>query len=309
MSYPDLSTILDVYPEHSTHCYGYAPSKGRRCQQPTRKANRNKATRLLNHGTHLLQRGLPLDSLLIELAPLLLCSHRHKNQADSLVSVWRARLRAFEETWLLAAVLKSLCEFADSRARSLAAASMGEQSVSERGLRPVRVEREAVVGTEQEEEEEDEEEEEEEEEGGDREESEPEPEPEASPVRTSIEGPTPAVPSAVAEPTVPLSERRTVTRKPIEGDCEICMCPLRGEDSDQDSDDEDDNVSDTESDEEDDGPEEDDPDDLVYCKNQCGRNYHKACIDEWLATQSTFEDPRGNPVCPSCPTCRAVWSS
>lgn len=300
MSYPHLSTILDVYPEHSTHCYGYAPSKGRRCQQPTRKDNRNKASRLLNHGTHLLQRGLPLDSLLIELAPLLLCSHWHKNQADSLVSAWRAKLRAFEEQWLLAAVLKSLREYADSRARALAAASTGEQRVSERGLSPARVEREAVVGTAEEEEEE------EEEEGGDRE----EPEPEASSVRTSTEDLTPAVRSAVAEPAVPQSERRTVTRKPIEGDCEICMCPLRGEDSDQDSDDEDENdVSDTASDDEDDGPDEGDLDDLVYCKSQCGSNYHKTCIDEWLATQSTFRDPRGNPVCPSCPTCRAVWSS
>ncbi|KAF7113962.1 hypothetical protein CNMCM5793_006145 [Aspergillus hiratsukae] len=292
MSYPHLQTILEVYPQCSTHCYGYAPSKHRRCKLPTRQANRNKASHLLEHGTHLLQRGSSVDNLLSELAPLLLCSRLHKNQVDRLVSVWRAKLQAFEEQRLqcvLVAVLKSLREYADSRASELA-----EQRVEGAGLRPARP---AGVGTA-------EEEEEEEEGGGDREEAEPEP----SSVRTSTEASAPAVPRAVEEPTVPRSERRTITRKPIEGDCEICMCPLREGDSEASDDEDDNDVSDTAPDNEDDGPEEDD-DDLVYCKNQCGSNYHKACIDEWLATQTTFREPRGNPICPSCPTCRAVWSS
>jgi hypothetical protein len=303
--YPHLSTILNIYPQCDTHCYGYAPSKGRRCRQPTRKDNREHASRLLNYGTHLLQRGLPVDNLLIELAPLLLCSHQHKNQAGSLVGVWRARLQAVQEQWLLAAVLKSLSEYADSRARELA-----EQRVEGGDSRPTQP---AVIETA-------EEEEEEEEEGGgegDREESEPEPEP--SPVRTPTETSASAVPSAAVEPSVPRSETRTITRKPIEGDCEICMCPLRGQDSgdddegsgDGDDEDDDDDDDETASDDEDDDPEEADDDlhDLVYCKDQCGTNYHKTCIDHWLATQSTFGARYGRPVRPSCPTCRAVWSS
>ncbi|GIK06367.1 hypothetical protein Aspvir_002015 [Aspergillus viridinutans] len=298
MSYPDLSTILEVYPECERHCYGYAPSKRRRCTLPVRKDNRDRASYLLREGTRLLQRGLSVDSLLFELAPLVLCKRFHQNQADSLVSGWRAKLRAFEEQIVLAAVLKSLRELAESRARLLAAGSVGEQRVSERS---------AIV-----------ENEEEEEEGGDRED---EPEPEPSPRRTSAESSLPAVATHVAEPTVPQSEPRRTTRKPIEGDCDICMCPLRGQDSDEDgegsedSDEENDNDagtgSDAGSDNEHDGPEEDDLDldDIVYCKNQCGTNYHKACIDVWLATQSTFRTPRGNPISPSCPNCRAAWSS
>ncbi|GIC88645.1 uncharacterized protein Aud_005042 [Aspergillus udagawae] len=304
-SYPDLSTILEVYPQCESHCYGYAPSKRRRCRLPTRKDNRDKAARLLNEGTRLLQRGLSVDSLLIELAPLVLCTRFHQNQADSLVSNWRAKLRAFKEQSLLAAVLKSLREYAESRARPLAAGSAGEQRVSDRS---------AVVEIEEEEEEEEE---------RDREdEPGPELEPEPSASRPSAESSSPAVETHVAEPTVPQSEPRRTTRKPIEGDCGICMCPLREQDSDEDaeesedSDDENDNDvagtgSDTESDNEHDGSEEDglDLDDIVYCKNECGTNYHKACIDVWLATQSTFRTPSGNTVCPSCPKCRAAWSS
>ncbi|GIJ90029.1 hypothetical protein Asppvi_008978 [Aspergillus pseudoviridinutans] len=312
MSCPDLSTILEVYPQCESHCYGYAPSQRRRCKMPIAKDNRDRASYLLREGTRLLQCGLSVDSLLFELAPLVLCKRFHRYQADSLIINWRAKLRAFEEQNLLAAVLKSLQEYAESRARSLAAGSAGEQRASARS---------AVVEIE-----------EEEEDGSDREdEPEPESEPGPSPHRTSAESSSPAVETHVAEPTVPQTEPRRITRKPIEGDCGICMCPLQEQDADEDgeeSEDSDDenyyDVSETafdnehdgeddEDDEDDDDDDEDDdldaPDDLVYCKNQCGTNYHKACIDEWLATQSTFQPRRGNPICPSCPNCRAAWSS
>ncbi|KAF7158066.1 hypothetical protein CNMCM5623_002578 [Aspergillus felis] len=304
MSYPDLSTILEVYPQCESHCYGYAHSQRRRCRMPIAKDNRDRASYLLREGTRLLQCGLSIDSLLFELAPIVLCKRFHRYQADSLIINWRAKLRAFEEQRLLAAVLKSLQQYADSRARSLAAGSAGEQRALERS---------AVVEIE-----------EEEEEGSDRE-DEPEPESEPSPGRRSAESSSPAVEIHVAEPTVPQSEPRRTTRKPIEGDCDICMCPLRGQASDEDgeesedSDDENyydvsdtafDNEHDGEDDQDDDDEDDDDDlDDLVYCKNQCGTNYHKACIDEWLATQSRFRTPRGDPISPSCPKCRAAWSS
>ncbi|RHZ48232.1 uncharacterized protein CDV56_105297 [Aspergillus thermomutatus] len=295
-SYPHLSTILGVYPQCENHCYGYAVSQRRRCKLPTRRDNRDRAFWLLNEGTRLLQRGFSIDSLLIELAPLVLCTRWHQNQADNLVGDWRAKLRAFEEQSVLAAVLKSLREHANSQARL--ARSAGEQRVTERVSRPTRSERSAAIETG--------------EEGRENREEGP------SPSRTSTETSSPAVVNRAAEePTVPQRERRT-TRKPIEGDCGICMCPLRGQDSEEDdegsnvdreedgdNDDENENdVSGTASDNEDrDGPEEENLDDLVYCRNQCGTNYHKACIDQWIAT---FENRRGSPT---CPTCRAVWSS
>ncbi|PKX95938.1 uncharacterized protein P174DRAFT_440549 [Aspergillus novofumigatus IBT 16806] len=306
MSYPDLSTILEVYPECEYTCYGYAPSQRRRCRMRTRKDNRDRASRLLKEGTRFLQHDLPVDGLLIELAPLVLCKRFHQYQADDLVRDWRAKLRAFQQQTLLAAISKSLQELVESRARSLTAGSAG-QRFSERVLSLPRLERSAAIVTE--------------EEGGDREDEpepqpEPQPEPGLSPSRTSTESSSPAVPSGAAEPTVAQSEPRRTTRKPIEGDCDICMCPLREQDSDEDGEGSDDgdgendnNVSDTASDNEHDDNEEDNIDDLVYCKNQCGKNYHKACIDVWLATQRAFRTPRGDPVCPSCPNCRAVWSS
>lgn len=319
MSHPDLSTILEVYPECEVTCYGYTPSQRRRCRMRTRKDNRDRASYLLEEGTRYLQRGLPVDGLLIELAPLVLCTRFHQYQADDLVRDWRAKLREFQQQTLLNAMLKSLQELVDSRARSRAARSAGRR-LPERVSSPTRLERSAAIVTE--EEPAAPEREEEEEERGDREdepEPEPEPEPELTPSRSSTETSSPAVEAHVAEPTVPQTESRRVTRKPIEGDCNICLCPLREQDSDENgegSEDRDDENEDdaagtgsgTASDEHD-APEEHDDDDLVYCKNQCGTNYHKACIDVWHATQRTFETPRGDPIGLSCPYCRAAWSS
>ncbi|GAQ03659.1 hypothetical protein ALT_0980 [Aspergillus lentulus] len=279
MSYPNLSTILEVYPECEYNCYG--------------------ASWLLKEGTRFLQHGLPVDGLLIELAPLVLCTRFHKYQANDLVRDWRAKLRAFQQQTLLDSMLKSLQELVDSRARSLAAGS-ARQRVSGRGLSPTRLERSAAIVTE--EEPATIEREEEDEERGDRaDEPEPQPEPQPSPRRTSTEASSPAVPSDARAPTVPQSEPRTATRKPIEGDCDICMCPLRGQGSDEDgegsedSDDDNDNdndVSNTASDNEHDDNEEGNLDDLVYCKNHVHFEPHAGIVS---ARPAPTAEQRGHP--------------
>jgi hypothetical protein len=55
-------------------------------------------------------------------------------------------------------------------------------------------------------------------------------------------------------------------RKPLEGDCYICHDPFNGE-----------------------------LDNLVWCKAECGCNFHAACVTEWLKTSKT------------CGNCRASW--
>jgi hypothetical protein len=60
------------------------------------------------------------------------------------------------------------------------------------------------------------------------------------------------------------------TRKPIEGDCPICVFPMEA------------------------GEEE-----LVWCKASCGQNFHKECFDQWKTSKN------GGRV--TCVYCRAEW--
>jgi hypothetical protein len=39
--------------------------------------------------------------------------------------------------------------------------------------------------------------------------------------------------------------------------------------------------------------------DISWCKSQCGVNYHKKCIEKWLAEARHT----------TCPTCRASWKN
>ncbi|GAD96486.1 conserved hypothetical protein [Paecilomyces variotii No. 5] len=90
--------------------------------------------------------------------------------------------------------------------------------------------------------------------------------------------------------------RRTVTQKPIEGDCSICTNPLihvhpahEGSSTEHTTRAENRNEDENESSR------------LSWCKAQCGSNYHKECIDQWLSTcRSMFRNP-------TCPYCRAQW--
>jgi hypothetical protein len=109
--------------------------------------------------------------------------------------------------------------------------------------------------------------------------------------------------------TESVSNATGVDRRPAEGECGICLCSLQ-EPQSYDTEDEDDNEDDDE--DEDEIEEEDDydydeedeqeyssdeEDGLVWCKAQCGVNYHRECIDQWLAS-GRYD---------SCPTCRSTW--
>ncbi|KAJ5918156.1 hypothetical protein N7454_010531 [Penicillium verhagenii] len=92
-------------------------------------------------------------------------------------------------------------------------------------------------------------------------------------------------------------QRSNITRRAIEGPCGICLEELQEvessrEESYDDSDSDSDNGSydDTDSDGEDER-------NLVYCKAQCGNNFHEACLTEWLDHINV----------PTCPMCRIEW--
>lgn len=67
------------------------------------------------------------------------------------------------------------------------------------------------------------------------------------------------------------SRQGKAKRKPVEGNCSICLAPLSS-----------------------------DPD-LVWCQARCGQNFHRACLESWHNSQ----EYNGNQ--PRCPVCRAEW--
>ncbi|KAJ5160142.1 uncharacterized protein N7482_007146 [Penicillium canariense] len=106
-----------------------------------------------------------------------------------------------------------------------------------------------------------------------------------SPPPRAVQRRTEQAVASVARPPIP-------TRRTVEGDCGICLCALQeGADDTSDAGDE------TDNEDEHTGDEEERYEDLVWCKAQCGVNFHKTCMHQWLQTA-----PRT-----TCPACRRVW--
>ncbi|PYH28951.1 uncharacterized protein BO87DRAFT_380898 [Aspergillus neoniger CBS 115656] len=82
--------------------------------------------------------------------------------------------------------------------------------------------------------------------------------------------------------TPPTISECGITRHPIEGDCCICLCALQKESTEHNH-------------------TSDDDTSLVWCQKQCGNNFHRECMDRWIA--SALEGDRQT----SCPMCRGKW--
>jgi hypothetical protein len=106
--------------------------------------------------------------------------------------------------------------------------------------------------------------------------------------------------------------RRTATRRTIEGDCGICLEPLRessgGRSSSSCSEGENNGHAATADGEASGSVRSTAAQDsyggngreyaeLTWCKTHCGVNYHAGCMRSWLTTAPS----------PTCPTCRGVW--
>lgn len=80
------------------------------------------------------------------------------------------------------------------------------------------------------------------------------------------------------------------------------------EDEDEENEDDTEDQSDDEANDDDNDHDEDDikgakeKDPIVWCKVQCGTNYHRSCLETWIATFRNEVYRR-----PTCPTCRAPW--
>ncbi|CAI7626146.1 unnamed protein product [Penicillium bialowiezense] len=93
-----LSEIIDLEPEEEPWCAGYAPSQRRRCHARTNAYGRSSAMKLLEKGTERLRAGRSLDTLLEDLAPYVLCTRWHQNQASTLSSRWKREVRAYRDS-------------------------------------------------------------------------------------------------------------------------------------------------------------------------------------------------------------------
>lgn len=97
------------------------------------------------------------------------------------------------------------------------------------------------------------------------------------------------------------SRSGAVTRRHVEGECNICLLPLLEDESDTDR---------YEVEDSDDFYELPAPprivyEELVWCRRRCGNNFHRDCMDSWIRTfQDRFER---NGRQPTCPMCRAKW--
>ncbi len=95
----DASNVLKVDPNSpSFTCVGYAPSKGRRCRNAIAAANCHEASKLLTQMSRLDPSSSRLDDMLETLAPRLLCRRWHQNQAHSITEKWNDRIDRFRAT-------------------------------------------------------------------------------------------------------------------------------------------------------------------------------------------------------------------
>ncbi|KAF7596676.1 hypothetical protein BBP40_000598 [Aspergillus hancockii] len=325
-----LSTIIDLYPEEEYWCAGYAPSKGRQCHRRIHERNRRSARTLLDDATARFHDGLSIDDLLEKLAPLVLCKTNHQDQASGLAATWRRRIcnfragqttqqasrdAAFLEEQYTSALIRTIEQAIEdlrrvqtqddeltsptSRRRehrvSPTISTTGATTSATTSNTPSTTSARSQRST------------------------------ETTASSPATNGPprqvTPTVevePGSnplpnIAEPSMPAatrsvrSTRPLATRKCVEGNCGICILPLREEEPlGSGGDGSDDGTTD------DDGivnahiasrvsQDNDELKELVWCKSQCGSNYHKSCIDQWVTACGTRSA--------TCPTCRAVWRS
>lgn len=93
----DPYNVLDI-DKSRTRCYGWAPSKGRQCENPVAMANRDEAHRLLAKISRREASSDVVSRILDQVAHCLLCRRNHQDQATSVVDRWERRIDTFTES-------------------------------------------------------------------------------------------------------------------------------------------------------------------------------------------------------------------
>lgn len=93
----DPYAILNINKTRS-RCYGWAPSKGRLCENPIAMGSRNEAHRLMSRIARLSPSDDKVMELLSHVARCLLCRNRHQGQASSVTNRWEQRIDTMTES-------------------------------------------------------------------------------------------------------------------------------------------------------------------------------------------------------------------
>ena len=93
----DPYAVLNINKSRS-RCYGWAPSKGRLCENPISITSRNEAHRLISRIARLDPSDDEVMELLSHVARCLLCRNRHQGQATSVLDRWEQRIETVTES-------------------------------------------------------------------------------------------------------------------------------------------------------------------------------------------------------------------
>ena len=96
----DLANILNLNSssEGFSRCVGWAHTQGRRCRNPIAAHNQAAADSLLAKGSQKLSASQSVDSVLRKLAPLVLCRRWHQDQAGEMTAKWAQKVASYQES-------------------------------------------------------------------------------------------------------------------------------------------------------------------------------------------------------------------
>ncbi|KAE8317981.1 hypothetical protein BDV41DRAFT_572449 [Aspergillus transmontanensis] len=99
----DLAEILDIYPLFEDRCQYFSLSRFRRCKNRISPASRPEALRLLDLGMKYLTGGQDIEYILRDLASVLLCTQRHQSRVSRLAGNWSnevwSKHRSLQKQW------------------------------------------------------------------------------------------------------------------------------------------------------------------------------------------------------------------
>ena len=93
----DPYAVLNINKTRS-RCYGWAPSKGRLCENPISVLNRNKAHHLMSRIARLSPSDEKVMGLLSRVARCLMCQNNHQGQATSVLDRWEQKIETITES-------------------------------------------------------------------------------------------------------------------------------------------------------------------------------------------------------------------
>ncbi|KAB8073526.1 hypothetical protein BDV29DRAFT_135548 [Aspergillus leporis] len=282
---PDhLSEILNIHILTEPNCLAFSSSNNSRCKNTINTYTREKAYADLDIASNWLNPEINIDRNLITIAGFLLCTADHQFQVQSLVTGWKAKIEISRSALRQKPPNTTLMDMEHALIRSLYGGSGNRQSTADESMISSGVVREGVQRVE-----------------------------EALWHPTTMPAPRPLIVDCVQQrlelststsrsipPTVRTFDPQVVPvgmrPRPVEGECRICMFSFFAEVSRE-------GIREYNEKEKETFRHRYDNQRWVWCRNDCGTNYHRHCLNEWIRTLLQKKDRKA----PTCPICRKLW--